>query len=95
MDITYYQIKTIHKKCDQILDTTRTSLGKQICKQPDFLANGADLIDRREKKPVEIRQVLLSIHVINVDVLKIYSTYIAHIDNNSILPTTEQRIIVQ
>ena len=28
--------------------TTRTSLGKQICKQPDFLANGADLIDRRE-----------------------------------------------
>ena len=21
---------------------------KQICKQPDFLANGADLIDRRE-----------------------------------------------
>ena len=30
------------------LDTKRTSLCKQICKQPDFLANGADLIDRRE-----------------------------------------------
>ena len=28
--------------------TTRTSLCKQICKLPDFLANGADLIDRRE-----------------------------------------------
>ena len=26
--------------------TTRTSLCKQICKQPDFLANGRDLIDR-------------------------------------------------
>ena len=24
------------------------SLCKQICKQPDFFANGADLIDRRE-----------------------------------------------
>ena len=32
-----------HKK-----DTKQISLGKQICKQPDFLANGADLIDRRE-----------------------------------------------
>ena len=31
-----------------ILGTTRTSLCKQICKQPDFLANGAVLIDRRE-----------------------------------------------
>ena len=36
------------QKCVQILDTTLTSLCKQICKQPDFLANGADLIDRRE-----------------------------------------------
>ena len=36
------------QKCDQILDTTRTLLCKQICKQPDFLANEADLIDRRE-----------------------------------------------
>ena len=25
--------------------TTRTSSSKQICKLPDFLANGADLID--------------------------------------------------
>ena len=36
------------KKCDQILDRTQTSLCKQIFKQPDFLANGADLIDRQE-----------------------------------------------
>ena len=32
-----------HKK-----DTTRISVGKQKCEQPDFLANGADHIDRRE-----------------------------------------------
>ena len=38
----------IHKKCDEILDRTRTSFCKQICKQRDFLAYGADLIDRRE-----------------------------------------------
>ena len=36
------------QKCDKILDTTQTSLCKQICKQPDFLANVADLIDRPE-----------------------------------------------
>ena len=30
------------------IDRTWTSLCKQICKQPDFLANGADLIERRE-----------------------------------------------
>ena len=29
------------------IDRTRTSLCKQISKQPDFLAIGADLIDRR------------------------------------------------
>ena len=37
-------------KNDQILDRTRTSLRKQICKkQPDFVANGADLIVIYEK----------------------------------------------
>ena len=33
---------------DYIVYTTRTSFCKQICKQRDFLANVADLIDRRE-----------------------------------------------
>ena len=37
-----------HVLSDYILERTQTSLCKQICKQPDFLAYGADLIDRRE-----------------------------------------------
>ena len=36
------------QKCDKILDRTQNSLRKQICKQPDFLANGAYLADRHE-----------------------------------------------
>ena len=55
MHITYYQINMYPydwytQKCDliHVLDRTRTSLCKQICKQPDFLAHGADPIDRRE-----------------------------------------------
>ena len=36
------------QKYDKILGRTRTALCKQKCKQRYFLANGADLIDRRE-----------------------------------------------
>ena len=43
---------TIHCKiCITLQEISKfpfSSLCKQICKQPDFLANGADLIDRRE-----------------------------------------------
>ena len=35
----------LHKKCDQLLERTRASLCKQGCKQRDFPANDADLID--------------------------------------------------
>ena len=36
------------KIVNRLLGRTRTSLCKQECKQCDFLANGADFIDRRE-----------------------------------------------
>ena len=45
-----------HKTCYYILDRTRTSFRKQICKQRDLLENGADLIDRRENSNKKIRQ---------------------------------------
>ena len=47
------------KKSDKILDKTRVSLCKQNCKQRDFFANGADLIDRN-KITVEILFCLMS-----------------------------------
>ena len=45
LDKSLYRIKSV-----LILDTHTnvTSLCKQKCKQRDFLADGADLIDRRE-----------------------------------------------
>ena len=49
MHITFYKNKKYpNEMWLDILDRTRISLYKQKCKQRNFLANGADLIDIHE-----------------------------------------------